>query len=190
MVADKAQDKIRRTKDHRVHIGTDVYLGNANEKKELPFVLGVMAALSGEEAPDRFKDREFIDISRKNFAEVFRKQNVRLRGLKVPDELKGDPDAQLVLDIDFDRIEDLGPEHVARAARTADGQKPLAQLLEVRERLKSLQARAATKEKMATWLRQIIDDEETRSKLSEELGGEESEGAGKGEADEKGGGDS
>jgi len=47
----------------------DVEKGNAMEKKELPFVVGVMADLSGQpkEALPALKDRKFIAIDRDNF---------------------------------------------------------------------------------------------------------------------------
>lgn len=62
-------DRVRRP---RVHITYDVEIGGAIEKKELPFVVGViadLAAKSNVELP-RLKERKFVEIDRDNFDDV------------------------------------------------------------------------------------------------------------------------
>ena len=57
--------KIERVRPPRVHVTYDVEVGDAIEVKELPFVMGVMADLSGqpvEELP-RLKDRRFVEVN-------------------------------------------------------------------------------------------------------------------------------
>ena len=49
-------------------------MGDAIAMKELPFVVGVLATLSGkpEESLPGFRDREFVEIDRDNFNDVMR----------------------------------------------------------------------------------------------------------------------
>ena len=62
-------DRVRRP---RVHITYDVETGGAMKKVELPFVVGVLADLSGQpKEPLRpFKERKAVSIDRDNFNEV------------------------------------------------------------------------------------------------------------------------
>ncbi|TGW14720.1 type VI secretion system contractile sheath large subunit [bacterium NHP-B] len=62
-------DRVRRP---RVHITYDVEIGGAIEKKELPFVVGIIADLAAKtnvELP-KLKQRKFVEIDRDNFNEV------------------------------------------------------------------------------------------------------------------------
>ena len=72
--------KLGRIRPPRVHITYDVETGGAIEKKEIPFVVGVMADLSAQ--PDKplanLKDRKFTEIDRDNFDQVMAKQAPRL----------------------------------------------------------------------------------------------------------------
>jgi type VI secretion system protein ImpB len=77
-MADNVQHKIARNRPPRVQITYDVEIGNAIEKAEIPFVVGIMANLSGfdKENPDfKLKDkaRPFVEIDRDNFADVMAK---------------------------------------------------------------------------------------------------------------------
>ncbi len=69
MPKESLQKKIGRVRPPRVQITYDVETGGAIEKKELPFVVGVLADLSGQ--PDKplpaIKDRKFVEIDRDNF---------------------------------------------------------------------------------------------------------------------------
>jgi len=64
MPKESLQKKIGRVRPPRVQITYDVETGGAIEKKELPFVVGVLADLSGQ--PDKplpaIKDRKFVEI--------------------------------------------------------------------------------------------------------------------------------
>src|ERR1700687_3614630 len=74
------QHKLDRVRPPRVHITYDVEIGDAIELKELPFVLGVMADLSGkpDEPLPRLRDRKFVQIDRDNFNDVMRGMKPRL----------------------------------------------------------------------------------------------------------------
>ena len=51
-MAESTQKKISRVRKPRVHITYDVETGGAIEMKELPFVVGVLADLSGQPVVD------------------------------------------------------------------------------------------------------------------------------------------
>ncbi len=64
----------------RVHLTYDVEVGGAIQVKELPFVMGVLADLSGKpiEALPKMKDRKFVEIDRDNFNKVLNAIKPRL----------------------------------------------------------------------------------------------------------------
>src|SRR5947209_7662884 len=70
--SESTQHKLDRIRRPRVHITYDVEIGGAIQLKELPFVVGVLADLSGkpEEPLPRLKDRKFTEIDRDNFNKV------------------------------------------------------------------------------------------------------------------------
>jgi type VI secretion system protein ImpC len=62
----------------RVHITYDVETGGAIEKKELPFIVGVMSCLSGvTDGLPPLKERKFVEIDKDNFNVIFKGTNVR-----------------------------------------------------------------------------------------------------------------
>src|ERR1700681_3059438 len=74
MAKPSTQHKLDRIRPPRVQITYDVETGGAIEKKELPFLVGVLADLSGKRDPERplpkLKDRKFVEVDRDNFNEV------------------------------------------------------------------------------------------------------------------------
>ena len=78
--SESTQHKLDRIRSPRVHITYDVEIGDAIELKELPFVVGVLADLSGkpEEPLPRLKDRKFVEIDRDNFNKVLAGMKPRL----------------------------------------------------------------------------------------------------------------
>ena len=66
------QHKLDRVRPPRVQITYDVETGGAMQKKELPFVVGILADLSGKpaEALRPLKERKFVEIDRDNFNDV------------------------------------------------------------------------------------------------------------------------
>src|SRR5579859_6455565 len=69
MAKESVQKKLERVRPPRVHITYDVEVGDAIEVKELPFVMGIFADLSGQptEQLPKLKDRRFVEITPDNF---------------------------------------------------------------------------------------------------------------------------
>jgi type VI secretion system ImpB/VipA family protein len=86
-MAESIQHKLDRVRPPRVQITYDVQVGDALKITELPLVVGVLADLSGNvptETPMKLRDRQFVEIDRDSFREIFAKINpkLELKGIK------------------------------------------------------------------------------------------------------------
>ncbi|MGA7814904.1 type VI secretion system contractile sheath small subunit [Caballeronia sp.] len=131
-VANSSQKFIGRNRAPRVQIEYDVEVYGSEKKIELPFVMGVLADLSGKptETLPPVADRKFLDIDIDNFDERMKAIKPRV-SFAVPNTLSGD--GHLMVDMTFESIEDFSPAAVARKVDS------LAQLLDARTQLANLQ---------------------------------------------------
>jgi type VI secretion system protein ImpB len=108
-----SQKFINRNRAPRVHIEYDVELYGAEKKVELPFVMGVMADLSGKpaEALPAVADRKFLEIDVDNFDERLKAAKPRV-AFSVPNTLTGE--GNLNVEMTFDSMEDFSPAAVAK----------------------------------------------------------------------------
>lgn len=171
MAKESVQKKLGRVRPPRVHITYDVETGGAIEKRELPFVVGVMSDLSGQ--PDKplpkLKDRKFVEIDRDNFDQVLAKTAPRL-AFKVDNRLSDD-DTRLGVELRFKSMEDFQPENVVRQV------EPLNKLLELRTKLANLRSSLYGNDKLDELLQDVVHSTETMDKLRTEMGlTEQSEG--------------
>ena len=157
-------DRKARVRPPRVHITYEVETGGAMVLKELPFVMGVLADLSGQpkEALPKLKDRKFEDIDRDNFDDVLKRMKPRL-ALRVDNTLKGDG-SELAVELNFQKLDDFRPENVVRQV------EPLNKLLETRNQLKDLLGRMEGNDRLEELLKAITDNEAVRGKLKDVLG--------------------
>ncbi len=164
-MAKGTQHKLDNVRKPRVQITYDVEIGDAQEMKELPFVMGVLSDLSGASNSDlaKFKDRKFVEVDRDNFNDYLKKQAPKVT-FKVDNTLSDDPDAQLAIDMTFDKMSDFEPEQVVEKVPV------LKELLDVRKRLQSLQARVTSSDEVTDFLKEILDDEGKRNAIAAELG--------------------
>lgn len=150
----------------RVQITYDVQVGDAIEKKELPFVLGVMGNFAGQPSPDAapFKERRFVDVNPDNFDDVLASMKPHL-AFAVENKLSDDPNAgQLKVDLNFRSLEDFEPEQVARQIR------PLRELLDLRTKLADLRGTLQTNDKLDEVLMEAVSNTEKLDKLRSEIG--------------------
>jgi type VI secretion system protein ImpB len=108
-----SQKFIARNRAPRVQIEYDVELYGAEKKVNLPFVMGVMADLSGKpaESPAGVADRKFLEIDVDNFDERLKAMKPRV-AFQVPNTLTGE--GNLSVDLTFESMEDFSPAAVAR----------------------------------------------------------------------------
>jgi type VI secretion system protein ImpB len=163
------QQKLSRVRPPRVHITYEVETGGAIELKELPFVAGILADLSGrpDEALPRVKDRKFVDIDRDNFNAVLKGMKPRL-AFKVDNKLTND-DSKMGVELRFNSLDDFEPEQVVNQI------DPLRKLLEVRKQLSSLLAKADGNDKLSEKLQEILSNTELLQQMGKEVGGGEKE---------------
>jgi type VI secretion system protein ImpB len=147
-----------------VHLTYDVEVGGAIQIKELPFVMGVLADLSGkpEEALPRIKDRKFVEIDRDNFNKVLSGMKPRLAYL-VENTLQGDG-SKLGVELRFNHISDFEPEQVTKQV------EPLRKLLEARDKLSDLVSKMDGNEKLEQLLGDVVSNTDALKKLSSETG--------------------
>jgi type VI secretion system protein ImpB len=133
-MAESIQHRLDRVRPPRVQITYDVEIGGAIEKKELPFVVGVMADLSGANPPSTLlKERKFIEIDRDNFSGVMASIAPTFAA-SVPNRTKAGGET-LAVDIAFKSLDDFTPSALVRNVPA------LAKLLESRLRLNDLLAK-------------------------------------------------
>lgn len=148
----------------RVQITYDVEIGNAIEMKELPFVMGILADLSGHIGDDRvsLKNRKFVEIDRDNLGEIMSSIKPYL-GLTVDNKITNDG-RKLKADLYFQAMDDFDPLSVVRQI------EPLAELYHSRSLLKDLLTKLDGNDVLDDMLRQIMGDPEQLKLLKDELG--------------------
>jgi type VI secretion system protein ImpB len=126
-----SQKFIARNRAPRVQIEYDVEVYGAQKKVQIPFVMGVLADLSGD-AKDPLPgvdERKFVNIDVDNFDERMKSMKPRV-AISVPNTLTGEGSMQV--DITFESMEDFSPAAVARKVDA------LNKLLEARTQLSNL----------------------------------------------------
>ncbi len=131
MAKPSSQKFIARNRAPRVQIEYDVELYGAEKKIQLPFVMGVLADLSGKSAEElpAVADRKALNIDVDNFDERLKSMKPRVQ-FTVPNTLTGE--GNLAVDITFESMDDFSPAAVARKVES------LNKLLEARTQLANL----------------------------------------------------
>lgn len=158
------QQKISRIRPPRVHITYEVETGGAIEMKELPFVVGVLADLSGkpEDPLPRVRDRKFVDIDRDNFDSVLAGMKPRL-SYQVENKLQGDG-SKLGVELKFQSMEDFNPDNVVQQV------DPLRKLVEARRNLSDLLAKMDGNDKLGDLLTDVLGNTDAQKQLGDQLG--------------------
>jgi len=172
MAKESLQKKVGRVRPPRVQITYDVQVGDAIEKRDLPFVVGVLADLSGmpEKPLPPIAKRKFVNVDRDNLNDVMQKVGPRL-AFKVPNRLSED-DTRLNVELKFENMDDFQP------ARVAQQITPLRKLLELRNSLANLRSSLIGNEKLDNLLQEVIQNQELLHQAGAEAGiraGEEKE---------------
>ncbi len=128
---ESSQKFIARNRAPRVQIEYDVEVYGAEKKVQLPFVMGVMADLSGQPADPLapVAERKFLEIDVDNFDERLKSMKPRV-AVQVPNTLTGE--GNMSVEMTFESMEDFTPAAIARKVA------PLSKLLEARGQLANL----------------------------------------------------
>jgi len=164
-MAESTQHRLDRVRRPRVQITYDVETNGAMQKVELPFVVGVLADLSGQPnvALPPLKERKAVNIDRDNFNDILNKANPRVY-VQVPNRLSDDPDQKLGVELKFQSMEDFEPANVAKQV------EPLRELLRMRHELGQLLTKMEGNEKLDQLLSDVISSSETAKSLAEKMG--------------------
>ena len=146
-----SQKFIKRNRPPRVQIEYDVEVYGSEKKIELPFIMGVLADLSGQSLEDlpSVSERKFLEIDIDNFDERLKAIKPRV-AFAVPNTLTGD--GQLMVDITFESIEDFSPAAVANKVDA------LKQILEARTQLSNLQTYMDGKSDAENFIHKLLQD--------------------------------
>ena len=131
MAKSSSQKFIARNRAPRVQIEYDVELYGAEKKIQLPFVMGVLADLSGKPAQPLapVDERKFLDIDVDNFDSRMKALKPRA-AFQVPNTLTGE--GNINVELTFESMDDFSPAAVARKVDA------LSKLLEARQQLSNL----------------------------------------------------
>ena len=159
-MADSSQKFFGRNRPPRVQIEYDVELYGSEKKVQIPFVMGVLADLSGNKQDDPVapvENRKFLEIDADNFSE-------RLKAMKphvafdVPNVLTGE--GNLKVDLTFESMDDFSPAVVARKVA---GVK---ELLEARTQLDNLLTHMDGKGGAEDLIAKLLNDESLMQALT------------------------
>jgi type VI secretion system protein ImpB len=143
----------RGNKAPRTQILLEVETGDATEKRELPFVVGVVADLAGNnptEKPKRLSERKFVEINRNNFNQVMKRMTPGV-SIEVDNTLPGGEGQSLKAELKFESLDDFEP------AKIAEQIPALKELLERRQQLRALEASVSRSEDVEEKLESILN---------------------------------
>jgi len=162
MSKDSGQRFIRRNRPPRVHITyEDPY--NAERMIELPFVMGVLADLSGNnsvvEKAD-MEERKFLDIDMDNFESRMAAIEPGVT-FRVENKLGEGSGEELSVNLTFRKMDDFSPTAIARQVPA------LARLLQAREQLANLMRYMDGKLAAEDQIKKLLSDPQLMAALKE-----------------------
>ena len=165
------QGKIGKVRAPRVQITYDVEIGGATQLKELPFVVGVVADLSGAggDPEKRLRDRHFVDIDAESIDVVMEAMRPAV-SVRVPNRLTGE--GEVNVELKFTAMDSFSPEAVAQSVPA------LAKLLDARVRLNDLLSKLEGNDRLNDLLAEIVLNTEVQQKAKLEIGGREADDRG------------
>lgn len=167
MGKDSGAKFIGRNRSPRVQIDYDCEI-LSDKKRELPFVMGVLADLSGnqEEPLPSLNDRKFVEIDNENFDDVLKSNKPRV-AFQVDNTLTGE--GKMNIDLTFESMSDFSPDAIAKKV------EPLRKLLEARTQLSNLTSFMDGKDDAETVLQGLLENQALLKSLMESSAPEENE---------------
>lgn len=161
--SESVQKRLQKVRPPRVQMTYDVEIGDAIEKKELPFVVGVMGDFSGQSEVEqkKLRDRKFVNVDNDNFDEVLKAVEPRAV-FRVANKLS-EKGGEFAVDLKFKSIDDFRPESVVQQV------EPLKKLLEARTKLADLRNKLAGNEKLEDILSEVLSSTEQLDALSKQV---------------------
>lgn len=162
-MVESTQHTLDRVRPPRVQITYDVEIGNAIVMKELPFVIGIMADLSGmpTDPLPPIKQRKFVEIDRDNFPDYLLSVSPRL-AIQVKDTL-GDGSDFLNAELIFKHMDDFGPVSIAKNV------PKLNKIYAARVKLGDLIAKMEGNDPLQNLIKEVVADADLKSLLRQQI---------------------
>lgn len=164
---------IKRNRPPRVQIAyADPY--DSEKMVELPFVMGVMSDLSGNNPgveKEDVGDRAFTDVTKDTLDDYMDSIKPGVT-FSVDNKLDPDSDQKLGVNLQFSKMSDMEPGAVAKQVPA------LAKLLEAREQLANLQKYLSAKPKAQEQVQKLLSDPDLLKALADKVGTDDEEEGG------------
>ena len=162
MASNSGSGFIKRNRPPRVQIA---YADPHDSEKmvELPFTMGVMSDLSGNdpgEEKEAVEDREFTDVTKDTLDEYVAEINPGIT-FTTENRLDEGSDSKMGVSLKFESMDDFEPAAIARQVPA------LKKLLEAREQLANLQRYMSSKPKAQEHIKKMLDDPDLMAALME-----------------------
>jgi len=163
-MSESTQHKLSRVRTPRVQITYDVETGGAQSRREIPYVVGVLAPLAGQstKVPARLSDRKMVQIDRDNFDAVMASLEPRL-GFSVPNTIGGG-EGNLGVDLVLSSFEDFEPINVLEQI------PEISASFHQRGRLRDFLAKLDGNDDLVEALEDVLGDPKRRSALNDLVG--------------------
>ncbi len=146
----------------RINIKYVPATGDQQAEVELPLKMLVAGDFKGHGEDTPLEDRQAVRIDKDTFNDVLAKAEIGLE-MSVPSLLSNDLDSELNVRLQFQSINDFGPDAVARQV------PELNKLLELREALVALKGPMGNVPAFRKQLQSLLADEQARNRLASEL---------------------
>ena len=170
MASDSGSGFIKRNRPPRVQIQyEDPY--DSEKMVELPFVMGVMSDLSGNNPgvePEPADERTFSDVTKDTLDDYMQAMKPGMT-FTVENKLEPDSGQKMGVSLQFEKMEDLEPAAIARQVPA------LKKLLEAREQLANLQRYMSAKPKAQEHIQKLLNDPELMAALADRAGDDQDE---------------
>ena len=164
MASDSGSSFIKRNRPPRVQIQyEDPY--DSEKMVELPFVMGVMSDLSGNNPgveKEAVEERTFTDVTKDTLDEYMESVKPGIT-FTVGNKLDPDSGQKLGVNLQFEKMDDLEPAAIARQVPA------LKKLLEAREQLANLQRYMAAKPKAQEQVQKLLNDPELLAAMADRV---------------------
>ena len=157
------QHVLDRVRSPRVHITYDVEIGDAIQMKELPFVVGIIADLSGMPVDPlpKIKLRKFVEIDRDNFNDIMKSISPRL-AFDVANRLADDPH-EIGCELFFRSMDDFNPLSIVKQV------VPLNNLYQTRVKMHDLCTKLEGNDQLHELLKSVIETPDMQTQLNQQI---------------------
>jgi type VI secretion system protein ImpB len=147
----------------RINISYKPAVGNAKEGVELPFKLLVLGDFTQQETDSPLEEKELLSLNKHNFSDVMSSLDLKLE-FSVENKISSEKSDAINISLDINSLSDFEPDSIIHKV------DELKAVLQLRDALKALKGPIGNSPQMRKQIRQILDDDASRTVLKRELG--------------------